>query len=327
MRFCQIGVGRIGSLHAAHIADHPDCDLAYVIDRNDELAQAIAAKLGAQTAPIDAVLGDPGIDAVVIASSSASHDELIEAAARAGKAIFCEQPAGLSSKRTEAVLAVVSECGVPFFAALHRRFDPQIAAFKRRLDKGEIGKVEQLLITSREPMLPPIDYLRTSGGLFRDMMLHDFDLARWLLGEGPTEVYTAASVLVDPTLVSLGDVDTAIVTLKTRSGKLVQVNNSRRAVYGFDQRLEAFGSGGMLRMGNRVHDAVELSNAHGTSLSTPMRDMTARYREAFRLEFDAFVEALKTGKPPQPGPADARAAIQIADAATESMETGKPVAL
>jgi myo-inositol 2-dehydrogenase/D-chiro-inositol 1-dehydrogenase len=257
--FCQFGAGRIGAIHAANIASHPDARLHIVVDTDPARAERLAGRYGAAGAAVGSqaeALGDPTADAVVIASSTDTHADLVEAAARAGKAVFCEKPLDLDRRRAEACVAVARKCGVPLMVGFNRRFDPNFALLERQIRDGRIGRLELLTITSRDPAPPPIEYVRRSGGLFRDMMIHDFDMARWLLNEEPVEVFATASVLVDPAIGEAGDVDTAVVTLRTQSGALCQISNSRRAIYGYDQRIEALGSKGALRAENVVESTV-----------------------------------------------------------------------
>ncbi len=248
--FCQFGAGRIGAIHAGNIARHDGARLLHVVDVNEEAARQLAAQYGARVSSADAALADPAVDAVLIASSTDTHASLIEAAARAGKAVFCEKPIDLDRARVEACLAVVEKTGVTLMVGFNRRFDPNFTKLQAQLRSGRIGKLEMLAITSRDPGPPPLAYIKVSGGLFRDMMIHDLDMARWLLAEEPVEIFAAASCLVDPEIGAAGDVDSAIVTLKTASGTLCQIANSRRASYGYDQRIEAHGAKGMLRAGN-----------------------------------------------------------------------------
>jgi myo-inositol 2-dehydrogenase/D-chiro-inositol 1-dehydrogenase len=254
---CQIGAGRIGKIHAANVVQHPDARLKYIIDTHAPSAESLAQQYGASVTTIDQALADGEIDAVIIASSTDTHADYMEAAARAGKAIFCEKPIDLDLARVGRCLKVVEDAGVPCALGFNRRFDPMFSALQKRLADGQIGKLELLSITSRDPSPPPAHYIKSSGGLFRDMMIHDFDMARWLLNEEPVEVYATASCLVDPAIGAMGDVDTALVTLKTASGRLCQISNSRRAIYGYDQRIEAHGELGMLRAENRTETQLE----------------------------------------------------------------------
>jgi myo-inositol 2-dehydrogenase/D-chiro-inositol 1-dehydrogenase len=264
---------------------------------------------------------------VLIASSTDTHAALVEAAARAGKAVFCEKPLDLDRRRAEACVAVAAECGVPLMVGFNRRFDPNFARLERRLRAGEIGRLEMLTITSRDPAPPPVDYIRRSGGLFRDMTIHDFDMARWLLGEEPVEVFAAASVLVDPAIGEAGDVDTAMVTLRTRSGSLCHISNSRRAAYGYDQRIEALGANGALQAGNVPESTVILAGAEGVVGDKPVHFFLERYAEAYRRELDHFITSVASGKAPLVGGEDGIRALALADAAAESLRTEKPVAL
>src|SRR5207248_7902798 len=254
--FCQFGAGRIGAIHAANIAGHPNARLRLVVDTDHAAAEGLAIRHGAVLGSDEEALADPEIDAVVIASSTDTHADLIEAAARAGKAIFCEKPLDLDRGRAEACVAIAEECGVLLMVGFNRRFDPHFARLERQIRDDRIARPEIVTITSYDPAPPPLDYVRRSGGLFRDMMIHDFDMARWLLDEEPAELFAAASVLVDPAIGEAGDVDTAVVMLRFESGALCQISNSRRAVYGYDQRIEVLGSKGALQAGNVAESTV-----------------------------------------------------------------------
>src|SRR5215472_1387327 len=254
--FCQFGAGRIGAIHAANIAAHPEARLAAVVDTDQAAAQRLAERYGAVLRDQAETLADPAIDAVLIASSTDTHADLVEAAARAGKAIFCEKPLDLDCRRAAACAAVAEQCGVPLMVAFNRRFDPNFARLEREIRAGRIGRPEILRITSYDPAPPTIEFVRRSGGMFRDM-------ACWLLGEEPVELFAAASVLVDPAIGEAGDVDTAVVTLRMRSGALCQIANTRRAVYGYDQRIEVLGSRGGISAENVVESTVVFSGAEG----------------------------------------------------------------
>jgi myo-inositol 2-dehydrogenase/D-chiro-inositol 1-dehydrogenase len=247
------------------------------------------------------------------------------AAARAGKAIFCEKPIDLSLRRVDACLAVVRKARVPLFVGFNRRFDPSFSALQARVARGEIGSVEQVIITSRDPGLPPISYLKVSGGQFRDMTIHDFDLARWLLGEEPVELFAYGSCLVDPAVGAVGDTDSAMIVMKTASGRLGHINNSRRTSYGYDQRLEVHGSKGRLLAGNRTPTTVELADACAVSTDKPLHFFLERYAEAYRIELAAFIEAVAHRRPTPVGALDGRQAIVLAEAAVKSLRTGRAV--
>jgi myo-inositol 2-dehydrogenase/D-chiro-inositol 1-dehydrogenase len=325
--FCQFGAGRIGSIHAGNLARHPGARLHAIVDVDRAAAARLAAQHGATVGDQATALADPAIDAVIIASSTDTHAHLVEAAARAGKAVFCEKPLDLDRSRAEACLAVAAECGVPLMLGFNRRFDPSFARLQQQIRDGRIGRLEMLSITSRDPAPPPIEYVRVSGGLFRDMTIHDFDMARWLLGEEPTQVFGAASVLVDQAIGDAGDVDSAVVTLCTASGALCQISNSRRAAYGYDQRIEAFGSKGALRAENVVESTLAFAGADGIVSEKPLHFFLERYAEAYRRELDHFVTAVVTGTAPLTGGADGVKALVLADAALESLKTGRAVAV
>jgi myo-inositol 2-dehydrogenase / D-chiro-inositol 1-dehydrogenase len=323
--FCQFGAGRIGAIHAGNIARHPGARLLHVVDVDVGAATRLAAQYGAQASERAAALADPAVDAVLIASSTDTHAELIEAAARAGKAVFCEKPIDLDSKRVESCLAVVKQTGAVLMVGFNRRFDPNFARLHRQLRQGRIGKIEMLAITSRDPGPPPLAYIKVSGGLFRDMMIHDLDMARWLLGEEPVEVFAAASCLVDPAIGAAGDADSAMVTLKTASGTLCQISNSRRASYGYDQRIEAHGEKGMLRAGNILESSVEFSGGDGIVGEKPLHFFLERYAEAYRHELDQFIAAVAGKTAPPTSGADGLRALRLADAAVESARSGRTV--
>ncbi len=321
------GAGRIGAVHGRTIADSTQARLVYVSDPIAEAAGALGKSFGAETATADAVLSDAEIEAVIIASSTDTHADLIEAAARAGKAVFCEKPIHLDAARARESVKIVEAAGVPLAIGFNRRFDPHFAAFKQRLEAGAIGELELLSITSRDPKPPPLSYIRVSGGLFRDMMIHDFDLARWFLGEEPVEVFAYGSCLFDPSAKDAGDVDTAIVNLRTESGRLCQISNSRRAVYGYDQRLEAHGSRGMLRAENPRPTVLERSGEDGVVTDRMMDFFLVRYADSYRIELEHFFEGIAGGEVRNPTGDDGLRALLLADAATESRESGRAVAV
>ena len=321
----QFGAGRIGQIHAANIAAMKDVRLRYVVDVNTEAAQKLAARYGAKVLSEREVFADRAVDAVLIASSTDTHARLAIAAARAGKAIFCEKPIDLSLAKVDACLAEVEKAGVPMFVGFNRRFDPSFAALKRRLDAGEIGAVEQVVISSRDPNPPPPAYVKVSGGMFRDMTIHDFDMARWLLGEEPVEVFAMGECLVDKKIGAAGDIDSAMVLLRTASDKMCHINNSRRAAYGYDQRIEVAGAKGMLRAQNIGETTVEHFGAKGTVSDRPLDFFLERYADAYRAEMAAFLSALKNKSAMPVGARDGRLALVLAEAALKSHKTGQPV--
>ncbi|MGQ0674961.1 MAG: inositol 2-dehydrogenase [Rhodospirillales bacterium] len=327
IEFAQFGAGRIGAIHADNLARNPAARLRYVVDVDPKAAKKLAERHGAAAADRDTALGDPKVGAVVIASSTDTHADLAIAAARAGKAIFCEKPIDLSLRRVDACLKAVNAAGVKMLVGFNRRFDPSFKSLHDRLRAGEAGKLEQVIITSRDPGLPPLSYLKVSGGQFRDMTIHDFDMARWLLGEEPVELFATGSCLVDPDVGALGDVDSAMVVMRTASGKMAHINNSRRASYGYDQRIEVLGSKGMLRAGNRTPTTVERAGVDGVVGDKPLHFFLERYAEAYVAEMAHFIAAIADGTPPSVGPKDGRQALVLAEAALKSMRTGALVKL
>jgi myo-inositol 2-dehydrogenase/D-chiro-inositol 1-dehydrogenase len=299
--------------------------LRYVVDVDATAAADLAQRYGATAVDARTALADPTVGAVLIASSTDTHADYCIAAAKAGKAIFCEKPIDLSLKRVDACLKAVAAAKVPMFVGFNRRFDPSFASLKARIDAGEIGPVEQVVISSRDPGLPPLAYLKVSGGQFRDMTIHDFDMARWLLGEEPVEVYAMGAALVDPRVAEEGDIDSAMVLMRTASGKMAHINNSRRASYGYDQRIEVHGSKGRLMAGNHTPTSVEKADAGAVSTDKPLHFFLERYADAYRAEMNAFLEALAKKKPMPVGAEDGRKALVLAEAALKSHQTGKPV--
>ena len=322
-----LGAGRIGRVHAVNIAAHPASALVAIADAHAPSAEALAEGYGAAARSVQAIVEDDSIDAVLIATSTDTHAALIEAATDAGKAVFCEKPVDLDLARARACLEKVTASGQPVMVGFNRRFDPSFAALKRALEAGEIGKAELLSITSFDPAPPPLDYIALSGGLFRDMSIHDFDIAQWLMGEPPRSVSAIGSVLVDEGIGAAGDIDTAVVTMGYADGRIALVRNSRRAAYGYDQRLELLGSDGLLQLDNVLENTVRTSTAAGVTAARPTYFFLERYMPAFALEWAAFVEALEEGTPLPVTLADGVAALAVAEAAGESLRSGRTVAL
>ena len=320
-----LGCGRIGQVHARSIARLDNARLVAVADAFPEAAEALAQKSGAAVRSSEAIIASDDVDAVIIGTPTDTHYDLIHAAARVGKAIFCEKPVDLSADRIRDCIKVVEDNGVGFFTAFNRRFDPNFANVQTRIRGGEIGDVEIVTILSRDPAPPPISYIQSSGGIFRDMMILDFDMARFLLGEEPVQVFAVGSSLVDPAIGAAGDVDTAAVTLTTASGRICQISNSRRASYGYDQRIEVHGSKGMLRAENVLENTVEAATEAGFKRAPTMHFFLERYELAYIAEIAQFVEALEAGKAPNPTIHDGLRAQRLADAAAQSFETGQPV--
>ena len=327
IEICQFGAGRIGRIHADNIAAHPNARLRYLVDVDPQAAAELAVRCGAEVVDKSEALSDPAVNAVVIASSTDTHAELVEEAARAGKAIFCEKPIDLDLARVNACLEVVKLTAVPMMVGFNRRYDPSFSALHDAIHEGRIGEIELLTIISRDPTPPPLDYIRVSGGLFRDMMIHDFDMARWLLSDEPVELFATASCLVDLRIAAEGDVDTAAVVMRTKGGAICQISNSRRAVYGYDQRVEAFGSDGMIQAGNRGPTATETWGSNGVVRDKPFHFFLERYAEAYKIELDHFVACVEGGEMPRVAGQDGLAALVLAEAAEQSIKGKKPVLL
>lgn len=323
-----LGAGRIGQVHARNIAAHPALRLKYIFDPQGAAASRLAEATGATPAQaIPQILEDRAIAGVVIASSTDAHlDQCVQAIA-AGKAVMCEKPLDMDLQRARAQRERLEIAGARLMLGFNRRFDPHFATLKQRLDAGEVGRLETLHIISHDPAPPPLTYIRVSGGLFKDMAIHDFDMARWLFGEEPTEIFAAASCLVDPGIGAAGDVDTAKTTLRTASGKLCVISNSRRSGYGYDQRIEAFGSGGQLRADNVLENSVSAWREGGMSSSALQNFFLQRYAEAYRREVDHFAKILSGEAAPSVGYADGVAALALAEAAERSARANALVSL
>ncbi|WP_114390629.1 inositol 2-dehydrogenase [Notoacmeibacter marinus] len=322
-----LGCGRIGQVHARSVGQVDGAVVTAVADAFAEPAETLARKTGATVMETEELIASGDVDAVVIGTPTDTHYELIHAAAAAGKPIFCEKPVDLSVDRIRDCIAAVEKAGVPFLSAFNRRFDPNFANLQSRIVEDEIGHVEIVTILSRDPSPPPIDYIKSSGGLFRDMTIHDFDMARFLLGEEPVSVYAVGAALVDPKIGEAGDVDTAAVTLTTASGKICQISNSRRATYGYDQRIEVHGSRGMLRAANVLENTVEVASGAGFRAAPAQHFFLERYEAAYRAEMEHFIEAVLDGTQPTPGIRDGLRAQMLADAAARSLVEGQPIAI
>ncbi len=316
------GAGRIGKIHAHNAVAQPGLTLKYVVDPVADAAQALAAETGATTATVDQALADPGVTGVVIASATDTHLDYCLRVAATGKAIFCEKPIDLDLPRARAAAPALAKARL--LLGFNRRFDPHFQALKARLDSGALGKLETVNITSHDPAPPPVAYIKVSGGLFRDMAIHDLDMALWLMGEEVSEVFAAASCLVDPEIGEAGDVDTAKTLLRTVTGKLCLISNSRRSGYGYDQRIEAFGSAGMARAGNVTESTLQTWTEAGAADAPFQNFFLNRYADAYRLEMAHFAEVL-AGATPRVGLSDGLAALALAEAAGESARTGAVV--
>ncbi|UYG00257.1 inositol 2-dehydrogenase [Halomonas sp. GD1P12] len=327
MRIALIGAGRIGKVHAQAIHSHPEVTLAAVADFDPSAAQALAKQYNSRAVEADDIFADDTIDAVLIASSTPTHADYLERAARSGKAILCEKPIALDLARTRDALQVLSEHPVTCALGFNRRHDPQFTALKEAITEGRIGALETLTIISRDPSPPPAEYVGASGGLFRDMMIHDLDMARWLLDEPIESIFAVGSCVIDPAIGEAGDVDTAMVTLTTASGKLCQISNSRRACYGYDQRIEAFGSDGMVQAQNESDTRLRFTGTSGQTEEKPKWFFLERYAQAYRLEIDDFVTAWKERRGPLAGAQDGLEALRLAEAAERSMREGRKILL
>jgi myo-inositol 2-dehydrogenase/D-chiro-inositol 1-dehydrogenase len=316
-----VGVGRIGRMHADIVARQiPGAALTRVYDAHAESARDVAAGLGVPVAEgLEELLED--VDAVAICTSTDTHADLIVAAAEAGKAIFCEKPVSLDLAEVDRALAAVEAAGVPFQIGFNRRFDPAHAA----VAEADVGTPHLVRISSRDPAPPPLSYMRTSGGLFLDMTIHDFDMARFVTGSEVVEVFARAAVRVDPAIGAAGDVDTAVITLVHENGCLTTIDNSRQAVYGFDQRVEVFGSAGMAASENPLAYTAVVRTKDGTAKPTLPYFYLERYIPSYLAEWKAFVAAVTEGRTPPVTAADARAPLVIGLAAWQSVREGRPV--
>jgi myo-inositol 2-dehydrogenase/D-chiro-inositol 1-dehydrogenase len=325
LRFGLLGAGRIGKVHAKAISASAGAQLVAVADAMAPAAQAISDQYGCEVRSIDAILAAKDIDAVVICTPTDTHADLIEAFAKAGKAIFCEKPIDLSLDRVKACLQVVRDTKAVLMVGFNRRFDPHFMAVKAEIAKGTLGEVEMVTITSRDPGAPPVDYIARSGGIFRDMTIHDFDMARFLLGEEVTEVSAMAAVLVDPAIGKAGDSDSVQVMLKTASGKMCLISNSRRATYGYDQRIEVHGSLGAASAENQRPFMIEVASAKGYT-RPPLHDFfMTRYTEAYAAEIASFIAAAAGKGVASPSGEDGLSALALAEAALKSVAEGRTV--
>lgn len=327
IKLAAFGTGRIGYVHTLNAAALPSVKLEYVVDPVSSAQRAdLAEKTGARIVAPETVFADPSIDGV-IASSTDTHAELILKAVAAGKAMFCEKPISLNFKLVTEVAQAVAKAGTPCMLGFQRRYDPNFRLVRERIQSGASGQVEQLVMHTRDPSPPPVEYVQRSGGMFRDQAIHDFDMARYLLGEEIRTVYAVGGCLIDPEIGKAGDIDTAMITLTSKSGRFVQMNNCRRAPFGYDQRLEALCAKEVLYVENRLKNSVMIGSAEGFSVAPPMNYFIERFADAYRAEMVAFVEMLLTGAAPLAGMEDGLEAQRLAEAAMVSMTTGQVVRL
>ncbi len=324
-RFALLGAGRIGKVHAKAVTSNPSANLVAVADPMERAAADLAAQYGCAIRTIDEIAASPDIDAVVICTPTDTHANLIEKFSNAGKQIFCEKPVDLSVARVRACLATVKTNGTKLMVGFNRRFDPHFMAVKDAIAAGQIGTIEMVTIISRDPAPPPVDYIKRSGGIFRDMTIHDFDMARFLLGEEIDAVFAQGSVLVDPAIGTAGDYDSASVVLTTKSGKHATISNTRRASYGYDQRIEAHGSLGAVSAENQRAVSIEVANAKGYTRPPLLDFFMTRYTQAYANEIAAFIDALSGKREAAPSGEDGLAALVLADAAVKSAAEGRLV--
>jgi myo-inositol 2-dehydrogenase/D-chiro-inositol 1-dehydrogenase len=322
-----LGAGRIGKIHARNAAGNPQVKLVAIADPIPQAVEPLAASLSAEPMldPI-AAIERPDVEAVVIGTPSDTHAGLLLKAVRLGKAVLCEKPVATDMEQTLAVVEEVERLNGRVMMAFNRRFETTFAEMRKAIDKGEVGEVRQVIISSRDPGLPPPAYIESSGGIFRDMTIHDLDVARWLLGEEPVEVSAIASRLVDPGIEKFGDFDTAMVQMRTASGKQCHINNCREAVYGYDQRIEVFGSKGMLLQDNLRPTTIRRWSSTMTEAREPLLNFfLERYQQAYRSEFDAFISALVDKGPLPTNVHDGLKALRLAECALEAVATGRTV--
>lgn len=327
VRFAILGAGRIGQVHARAVASTLGATLVAIADPMTEAARKVADQYGCDIRTIDEIAQSDDVDAVAICTPTDTHANLIEQFARAGKAVFCEKPVDLSVARVKECLKVVEAEGATLMVGFQRRFDPDFMALKKTIDDGVIGTVEMIAVTSRDPGAPPADYIKRSGGIFRDMTIHDFDVARWLLGEEVAVVQASASVLTDPAIRDLGDYDSVNVILTTATGKQCTITNTRRATYGYDQRIEVHGSKGSVSAENHREANIEIATEAGYTRPPLLNFFMSRYTAAYANEIAAFVDAVANGASTPTTGADGLKALELADAALKSAETGQAVRL
>jgi myo-inositol 2-dehydrogenase/D-chiro-inositol 1-dehydrogenase len=326
-RVALIGAGRMGTVHGRHAAANPRLELAYLVEPRPEDAARLAGELGCRAATLAEALGDPALAGVIVASSTDSHLDLVLAALRAGKAVFCEKPLDLDLGRLTAHASELAAPAAPLFVAFNKRFDPHFRALKAKVAAGDIGALESVNLISHDPAPPPPSFIPTSGGLFRDFTIHDFDMARWLFEEEPAEVFAWAACLVDPAIGAAGDVDTARTLLRFASGRLCLISNTRRSGYGYDQRGEAHGARGMALAGNVRISTVETWTEAG-ALAAPIHDgFRSRFLPSYAAELDHFADVLTGAAAPLTGYADALQALALAEAAARSVRSGAPVTM
>lgn len=329
LRFGVIGAGRIGKIHAENLVTRiSGVTVAAIADVNLKAAQNLADSLQVSAEEdYQTLLSNPGIDAVAICSSTDTHAKMVVEAARAGKHIFCEKPIDLRLDEIDAALEAVEKAGVKLQIGFNRRFDPNFRKVRAMVAEGKIGALQLVRITSRDPAPPPLSYIKVSGGMFLDMTIHDFDLARYLSGSEVEEVYTMAGVMVDPAIGEAGDVDTAIITLRFANGAIGTIDNSRKAIYGYDQRVEVFGSDGMIQAHNNTPDQDVYFDSEGVHSAKPLYFFLERYIESYAAEMKEFVQSIQENTPPPVTGIDGRIPVVMGMAAKKSYLEHRPVRL
>ena len=327
VRLAMIGAGRIANVHAGAIGSNPDAALVAVADAIPAAAAAFAAKWRCEVRSLDAIAADRAIDAVLICTPTDTHADLIERFACAGKHVFCEKPVDLDITRATEVVAAADAAGVKLMLGFNRRFDPHFAGVRAAIDEGRIGKVEMVTITSRDPGAPDVGYAARSGGIFRDMTIHDLDMARFMLGEDPVWVSAHASVLVDPALGVIGDHDSVSVILETASGRQAVITNSRRAAYGYDQRIEVHGEKGVVNAENQHMASVVVGTADGYMRPPLQNFFMTRYTASYAAEIAAFIASLTGDRQASPSGQDGLFALKLADACARSAAEGRRIAV
>lgn len=325
-----LGAGRIGKIHAANVAASKFATLVVVADPFAEAASRLADELGAESmTDCEAAIDRADVDAIVIGTPTHTHINLMLRAVRQGKAVLCEKPIDLDMAKSLAAVEEVERLNGRVMLAFNRRFESTFAEMRAAIEAGDIGDVRQVIITSRDPGLAPEDYIQHSGGIFRDMTIHDLDIGRWLLGEEPVEINAIGSRLIDPAMMEkYDDYDTAMVQMQTASGKQCHINNCRNAVYGYDQRIEVFGSKGMLQMDNLRPTTIRRWSQDVTDAREPLLNFfLERYQQAYKSELDAYIYALVNKKPLPTTVQDGLKALKLADAAVESVATGRTIKL
>ena len=325
-----VGAGRIGKLHIEHLAQNiPEAELVTICSLNPSDIESFAEQFNVPkvTTDYNTLLADPQIDAVLVTAPTNTHVEISQAAAKAGKHIFCEKPIAFDLEQIDETLAIVEKAGVKFQVGFNRRFDASFKRVREAVASGEIGEPHIMRITSRDPAPPPIEYVKVSGGIFLDMTIHDFDMARYLIGDEVVEVYATGGVRVDPKIGEAGDIDTTVITLRFQNGVIGTIDNSREAVYGYDQRVEVFGSKGMVTAANPLTDTVTFSGSEGSRAASPPYFFLERYQPAFLAELQAFFACIQEDTLPAVTGADGRAPVVMGFAALKSLRENRPILL